>query len=65
MTEQRQLTAVERIIEPAAGYEQKLSSLGKEVTQEQLQHIQCLSQEYHILRISLVSRGAGRKTASR
>jgi len=54
MTEQRQLNAAERIVEPAAGYEQKLSSLGKQATQEQLQQIRNLSQEYHILRITLV-----------
>ena len=53
--EQRQLSLTERIVEPAAGYEQRLTGLGKQATTEQTLEIRRLSQEYHVLRITLVS----------
>ena len=53
--EQRQLSLTERIVEQAAGYEQRLTGLGKQATTEQNLEIRRLSQQYHILRITLVS----------
>ena len=54
MIEQRQLSLAERVIERAATYEARLAGLGKRGSEEQLHHTRQLSQEYFVLRITLV-----------